>query len=183
MIASHLEQGGHGAIVVIGDSRVESARLPSEVGGRPLVNAGVGGATVGLLENMVLPLISKAYCIVVAVGVNNAKTEATVSEDFLFAFDRLCRAASDKAEKLVVATIPPVAENAPLGVGYYDPSMISTFNDEIRALAGNRQYNLSDIAALMQKDNGNLPSEFSSDGVHLTAAGYAVFIPALLGAT
>lgn len=178
IIASHLEQAGSNSIVIVGDSRVESARLPSEINGKNVVNAGVGGATVGLIETVVLPLIDQVHCIVFSVGVNNAKSQP-IGEDFELILRRSILVASKKSERLVLTTIPPVKNGGPLGVGYYDPCVIWRLNQKIADIAQDTGLALIDLASSMSGDDGNLLPEHSRDGVHLTAEGYSVWTPAI----
>ena len=60
MIGFHLEQAGADAILVCGDSRVEAAFLPSSIAGAPVVNAGIGGATISLVGEEIARIIAMA---------------------------------------------------------------------------------------------------------------------------
>jgi lysophospholipase L1-like esterase len=180
MIASHLEQAGHSSVVIVGDSRVESARLPSEIDGHNVVNAGIGGATIELVERVVLPLVENAFCIVIAAGVNNAKVQP-VTENFEAVLSRAFDLSASKAKRVVLTTIPPVLADAPLGVGYYSPRKISELNRQIRELAQQKGCVTIDLASIMAGPDGNLKPGYSKDGVHLSADGYTVWTKSLVG--
>jgi hypothetical protein len=60
-------------IVVLGDSITEMARLPESIGDRPVVNAGIGGASISDFEAIapqILDGVSPAI-LIVALGVND----------------------------------------------------------------------------------------------------------------
>lgn len=61
-------------IIVIGDSLVESALLPPSLCGRPIINAGVGGATIGFFARYASIIADDANpsLVVLAVGINDA---------------------------------------------------------------------------------------------------------------
>lgn len=61
-------------IVVLGDSLIEAATLPSEICGRPVVNAGIGGATLMDFRVAGLQFLSgsRPALIFIALGMNDA---------------------------------------------------------------------------------------------------------------
>jgi lysophospholipase L1-like esterase len=63
-------------IVVIGDSITEMARFPKTIGDRPVVNAGIGGASIEDFEVLAPGLLENANpsLIVVALGTNDDAT-------------------------------------------------------------------------------------------------------------
>src|SRR5438067_8373939 len=60
-------------IVILGDSITEMARFPETIDGNPVVNAGIGGASVQDIEAIASTLLRDAQpsLIVVALGTNN----------------------------------------------------------------------------------------------------------------
>lgn len=67
-------------IVILGDSFAELARFPSDICGRPVVNAGIGSATVEELTKIARTLDTASLVVVVA-GTNNAGSPSA-EEDF-----------------------------------------------------------------------------------------------------
>jgi lysophospholipase L1-like esterase len=181
IIGSHLAQAGQGAILVIGDSRVEAAFFPSTINGRPVVNAGIGSATVGLLYRVVPGLIKDFHfsCVVISVGVNNAKVRE-IAEEFAELLEGLVVSVSTTSSRVILTTIAPVLEVAPLGVGYYDPNKIEAFNGIIRRVARERNCEIVDFGSMESDLDRNLRKEFSIDGVHFTPAGYRAWVETLL---
>ncbi|MFU0448745.1 SGNH/GDSL hydrolase family protein, partial [Pseudocitrobacter faecalis] len=59
--------------VFMGDSITEMARLPEAIAGRPVVNAGIAGATVDDFNSIALSLLDdhKPSVIVIELGTNN----------------------------------------------------------------------------------------------------------------
>ena len=69
-------------IVVLGDSVAEMARFPSELCGHPVVNAGIGGATITELDRIASRLLVGRVLslIVIVAGTNDAKSSAIVAD-------------------------------------------------------------------------------------------------------
>jgi len=175
MIESQLAQAGPGAIAIIGDSRVETALTPPSISGRTVVNAGFGSATAGLLVKIVPSMFEHTHlsCAVIAVGINNARVNPVDDEDFEICFRRLTEIVERVSDRILLTTIAPVLAAAPLGVGYFSQEKIRSNNETINRLAVARGYGLIDLAKATSDTFGDLYSDFSVDGVHFTAAGYA----------
>lgn len=185
MIAFHAAQAGENAIFICGDSRVEAARLPCDILGFPVVNAGIGSATVKIVESELGKFASGAKRMVVCVGVNDAKAASKKSRsvvNFADAISQACSSLTPENGGLVLATIPPVEAGKPLGVGYYDPQLIARFNDVIRSLCHNLKLTLADTAIELSDGNGNLREGLSVDGVHLQPEAYVLWRCAIVRA-
>ncbi len=185
IIAFHAAQAGESAVFVCGDSRVEAARLPCEILGIPVVNAGIGSATVRLVESEIKKFAGSAQCLVVCVGVNDAKTASKTSHSVMNFADAISQACSSLAPdngRLVLATIPPVEAGKPLGVGYYDPELITHFNGVIRNLCKELKFVLADTAVELADSKGNLREGLSVDGVHLQPEAYVLWLRVIVQA-
>jgi lysophospholipase L1-like esterase len=183
IIRSQLAQAGQGAIIVIGDSRVEAALLPSAISGHLVVNAGIGSATVGLLYRVVPNLVkdSQFSCAIISVGINNAKVIG-VAENFEELFEGLSESISAVSSRVILTTIAPVLKIAPLGVGYYDPTKIGACNEIIKRVARRHSYEIVDFGKMVSHSDDNLRQGFSIDGVHFTPTGYRIWSDILLQA-
>lgn len=178
MIAFHAAQAGENAIFICGDSRVEAARLPCDILGFPVVNAGIGSATVKMVESELGKFAGSAKRMVVCVGVNDAKAASKTSRsvvNFADAISRACSSLTPGNGGLVLATIPPVEAGKPLGVGYYDPELIADFNGVIRELCNSLKFVLADTAVELADSKGNLREGLSVDGVHLQPEAYVLW--------
>lgn len=147
-------------IVVIGDSITEVAKLPEAIGGYPVVNAGIGGATTGdflalaprILEGL-NPLL-----IAVALGTNDAGSSSSEIRQNYAALLRLLKAFSPR---LIAIGVPPQA-NA------------QRINAEIEAAA------VAEGVPFLRQE---LPDGTRrTDLIHLNAAGYRIWTPRLIAA-
>lgn len=142
-------------IVVIGDSITEMARFPETIGDKPVVNAGIGGATIEDFETLASKLLddSKPSEIVVALGTNN--DAQTIGRDYAPLLSILKRF----SPRILAVAIP-----SPIGA---DPR-----NAQIKA-AANRE-GVAFIDSLIPAGS-LLP-----DGIHLNAAGNRVWTSAVV---
>jgi lysophospholipase L1-like esterase len=145
-------------IVVIGDSITEMSRLPEMIGDKPVVNAGIGGATISDFEVIAPHLIagSKPSLIVIALGTNDAGS-GTIQQDYTALLSRL-------------KTLAPRL----LAVGVMRLDGSDLINAQIRAAAD------SEGVQFIQ-----MPTPEGStlaDGIHLNAAGYRLWTKTLVGA-
>lgn len=150
-------------VVFVGDSITEAALLPATICGKPVINAGIGGATpssyaaiikkYGLLDNL------KASLIIVALGTNNAQKIAPLSE-FDLNYRSLLSALSHHSAKIILAGIPPIEAKALSA--YFDLSRVGKITQMIEAAAVEKNYPLISMPELMP----------TTDGVHLTATAY-----------
>jgi hypothetical protein len=150
-------------IVVLGDSIVESALLPPSLCGHPVINAGVGGATIGFFARYsgIILRDAEPRLSILAVGINDAGRGA---DDEVF---HLAYAATLQSIRSPVAISTIVAASSPL----IDPSAIDKFNGAIAQLADGRT--LIDLHKAVAGD-------FTVDGIHLSDVGYRLWTDALL---
>jgi lysophospholipase L1-like esterase len=187
MIGFHLEQAGAESILVCGDSRVEAAFLPSNIAGLPVVNAGIGGATVSLIGDEVSRIVGayKVRLLVLSAGVNDAKKEnrtiCSVS-DFRSNLEATVKKLVQNARRILLTSIPPVENGKPLGSQFYDGDLICRFNGEIASCAEANGMDFFDLAALMRNESLELTEGMSIDGVHLNRLGYEIWRPILISA-
>lgn len=175
VIKTAIAAAGSGSVIVFGDSIVQQAVLPASVCGRPLVNAGVGGATVDDVARRASMLLgdTRPDLIVLAVGINDAWR--SMRSDKPGSFDRGYRALLQQLAgraPVVIATLTGI-KDGPFAADY-DASYLDPFNRTIRTAAGATV--IVDLAEAFAA--GNL----TSDGIHLTEQGYAVWLPAILNA-
>ncbi|MHC2251475.1 lysophospholipase L1-like esterase [Bradyrhizobium embrapense] len=141
-------------IVFMGDSITEMARLPETINGRPVVNAGIGGATVDDFDAIALSLLDdrKPALIVIELGTNNGA--GTIRARYRSLLRKL---------KGTSATL--------LAIGVTPQPEASEKNSEIEAAAASEGVRFMAI---------DVPpgSTFPND-VHLNAAGYAAWTPAI----
>lgn len=165
MIRSQLAQA-KSPIVIIGDSITEAALLPSSICGHDIVNAGIGGMTVGSYLPLAKQLLAgrRVQSIVIALGTNDSGILSTahIEKDYANLIDEL----SKHTTSILLAGLPPVEMSGELAGRYFDQASADRNNTAIRSLAAARHLPFIDLHNAMHGDS------LTVDGIHLTAAAY-----------
>lgn len=150
MALSNLDQ----PIVVMGDSLTEMARFPETICGKPVVNAGVGGATISDFNFLAPRLLDGVTpsLVVVALGANDAGS-LTVQRDYSALVSKLGKLAP------ILIAMPAVGLGA------------AEVNGAIDAALEGEKVSLVEVTI---KDG------FLKDGIHLSATGYKTWTPAIV---
>ena len=164
-------------IIVLGDSIVEASTLPRSACGHDIINAGLNGAstTSDLGKWLTAALAGKrAAAIIVALGTNDALTNAPDKKAFTNRYAALLGDLSKLTTHLAVLAIPPVEVRERLTADMQQEIMPNI--DQLNAA-------LPDIA----KRAGatflplpDMPSPHTIDGVHLDANGYRIWDKAVM---
>lgn len=155
-------------IVVLGDSIVRQAQLPRTLCKRPVVNAGIdGSATSSGLDGMLKKAIGdkKAALIVVSLGLNDAETMDSV-DSYKTNYTALLTALKAMTSRLAVVAITPLEAGKP-EVGHRTQQAIDGYNAALSHIAREAGAALVTMPAM--------PAGFTSDGVHLSATGNAIW--------
>src|SRR5215831_5914411 len=160
-------------VIIFGDSIVQGAALPPKVCGVPLVNAGVRGAGIGYLLRHSAQLLgsSRPKLIVLAVGINNAAAKESREVDFQNRYE-LAVASLTSIAPVVAATVTPIREGYFVSSFGYDPQIVPALNRTILATPN--------IRAVIDLNASLSAANFTTDGVHLNPAGYALWRSSLL---
>jgi lysophospholipase L1-like esterase len=164
MIRSQLAQA-KSPVVIIGDSITEAALLPSSICGHDIVNAGIGGMTVGSYLPFAKKLLAgrRVQSIIVALGTNDSiSSTAHIEKDYANLIDELAK----HTTSLLLAGLPPVEMGGELAGRYFDQASADRNNAAIRSLAAARHLPFVDLRSAMHGDS------LTVDGIHLTAGGY-----------
>lgn len=167
-----VQQSRGDSILLVGDSIIEGLFL--DVVGRGVINGGMGGAGVDHANALLQQIVPGAmHSVVIAVGVNDTmRTSYRRAEDWERAFRKLTsRARMVARHGVVVCTVLPVEGGKPLGATYFDAAKIREVNQAIRRVAREQGATLVDGFAMFEPLLGK--AEFTTDGVHLNAEGYA----------
>jgi len=157
---------------MLGDSLTDLARWSTLLGVDGIGEFGVAGAQAREL----LPLVERAAAsspqrIFLQIGINDLLYRRSVADT--------ARDVADLA--LTLQRIAPVTLTSvlPIEKGLGPPTMaaeIAAVNDQIRALAG---VTYVDLHAQLRDAEGWIRPEFTTDGLHLTAAAYALWAAAV----
>ena len=161
------------AIIVLGDSIVEASTLPRSVCGHPIVNAGVGGAStesgLGAMLSQALGA-KRAAMVVVALGTNDAAIGNSV-ERYRSNYRALIAEVAALSPRVAIIEIPP-PETGLEEARKVNVSTIERYNAMLPELATETGAGLIRLPVM--------PEHHTIDGIHLNAAGYAVWDRAIL---
>lgn len=180
VVRSHKLQSDARAIV-IGDSIVHQWLL-SRLNGVPTVNAGLSGATphdIAALSEILISMGCHRFDTAVLLGGVNVCSFGALKADgarqrALDSCDLMVSWIRKLAETVHVLEILPVGD-MPNGIGtpYIDVSATKEMNGELRRCAANHGARFVETAAYMAREDGVLVGEYTVDGLHLSAKGYA----------
>lgn len=157
IIRAKLADADH-PIVIIGDSITEMARLPEMIGGKPVVNAGIGGASIEDFQTIAPELLgnSKPPLVAVALGTNDSGSN-TIERNYA-------------ALLSVLKTLSPRL----LAIGVTPQVGADAINSQIKAAA--------ESAGVPFVEEPLPAGSRLADHIHLNAAGYRNWTPALVSA-
>ncbi|WP_315721193.1 MULTISPECIES: SGNH/GDSL hydrolase family protein [unclassified Bradyrhizobium] len=168
-------------IVVLGDSIVEAATLPTSACGHPIVNAGLAGAgTRSDLASWLKPALGpkQPFAIIVSLGVNDALVaKPDSSQVFAGRYEALLRELATLTPRLFVLEFPAVEARGPF---------TATMEKTATASITGYRAALPDLAKRTGVTFLALPpmeSPFTLEGIHLNAAGYRSWDQAIQQAT
>ncbi|WP_298258234.1 SGNH/GDSL hydrolase family protein [Bradyrhizobium sp.] len=163
-------------IIVLGDSITEASTLPRTLCDHAIVNAGLDGAsTASDLGTWLRETLNgrRAAAIMIALGTNDA-LQGREQKEFEANYGSLLAQLKDATDHLAVLGIPSIEVRGRMPPDYQAETMkrIDAFNAMLPALANKGG---AAFAALPP-----MPAPHTIDGVHLDAAGYAVWDAAVL---
>jgi lysophospholipase L1-like esterase len=161
---------------LLGDSLTEASTLPRSLCDRAIVNAGLDGAsTASDLGTWLIEALAgrRAAVIVIALGTNDA-LQGRNQEAFEANYGSLLVQLKSATDHIAVLGIPSVEVRGGMTADYQAETMrrIEAFNAMLPALANK---NGATFVALPP-----MPEPHTIDGVHLDAAGYAIWDAAAL---
>jgi lysophospholipase L1-like esterase len=146
-------------VVFLGDSITEMARLPEEIDGHPVVNAGIGGSAISDFETIAPRLLQDANLpalLVIALGANDIGS-STAKQDY------------SRLLSMMTKLAPRV-----LAIGVAGPAGSDLINAQIKGAA-----TLAGVPFIEIKlpEGSLLP-----DHTHLNSTGYRKWVPELVSA-
>lgn len=134
----------------------------------------VDGKSMTMMEALARKQYAKVY---IMIGVNELGYPAS-------SYAKGLKAMVDRVKEIqpnaviYLQTLPPVNEQvaADSGLGsYINNTNVNTFNDIIVETAREKQVALLDVASVFRDDQGALPADMASDGVHFRREGYQLW--------
>lgn len=159
-------------IIVLGDSIVQRAALPRTLCKRPVINAGIDGSTTSSgLGGMLKKAIGdkKAALIVVSLGMNDAENMDGV-DAYKKNYSALLTSLKTMTSRLALASVTGLELGKP-DVGHRTQQAIDGYNAALSDIARDADASVITIPAM--------PAGFTTDGIHLSASGYAIWTKAI----
>lgn len=183
-ILSQLEQIGPGSDIFIGDSITELAYMPT-LCKKPALNAGIGGfSSAGILQEVeALPTDAKFDDAYLAFGTNDVAGPKTLDpETFERTYSAVINAIRSRAHRIFILTIPGLSPVHLTG-NYFRLSDIADVNQAIQRVAAHNNVAMIDVHAVLTEPDGTMRASYSTDGVHLSAAGYRAWLSKIEGSS
>lgn len=167
--------------VMLGNSLTERGAWAEYFPEAHVINRGIGGDCVaGMAARLDSIVAGRPRAIFLMAGVNDLIFSTIAPEALLRQYERLLDriAAESPATQVFIQSPLPLdeARNEPYFTG--KNARIEAFDRLLRRMAARRGLKFIDIRSRMLRD-GKLPAEYTVDGIHLTPAGYAVWVEAL----
>lgn len=165
-----------GSVIFLGDSITQGLNVAAVT--HPAINYGIGMDTsLGLLQRIsYYDALAKASRIVVAIGINDLirtrRSNAEIIDNYRQILGRL-----PESVPVIIQAVFPVDERQ-LAAGFNQ--RISALNQSLQQLAQQHNAAFINLHQVMANAEGNLKTTLhTGDGVHLSVAGYRVWIDQL----
>lgn len=164
-------------IVMLGNSLTERGAWADILQDSLVLNRGIGGDCVaGMTARLGAIVAGKPRAIFLMAGVNDLIFSKITPEAHLGQYERLLdaiRTASPRTTVFIQSLLPlDETQNEEYFAG--KNARIEAFNTLLRDMARRRGLDYIDVWNRMARD-GKMPAEYTVDGIHLNAAGYAVW--------
>ncbi|TYC86274.1 GDSL-type esterase/lipase family protein [Novosphingobium sp. BW1] len=171
---------GEQRVVFMGDSITDLWNLERFFPGKPYVNRGIGAqVTAQMLVRFEQDVVAlKPRAVVILGGVNDVSgmLQVETAEGIVSNITAMADIAERHGIEVILCSILPVT-NTPEAQwieAERKPAQLRAINARLRQLAAARGYAFADYAPAMKTEMGLLKPTFTKDGIHPTAAGYAV---------
>lgn len=170
---------GEKRVVFMGNSITEGWKnlSPDYFNGRPYICRGISGQTTPQMLVRFRPdvIALQPEVVVILAGINDIAGNtgpATLQmiEDNLASMSELAKV---HGIKVILCSVLP-AYDFPWNPGVYPAAKIDSLNQWIRSYASGNKFHYIDFYSSMVDERKGLKAEFTSDGVHPTAAGYKI---------
>jgi lysophospholipase L1-like esterase len=165
------------SVVFLGDSITYGGDWPKLFPGSPVVNRGIGGdTTLGLLHRLDEVIALKPAKIFLMIGTNDLCYGRPIPR-IVANYDRILERFREELPdtQVYIQNVLPFNDNLFPSRGLRKNNEIAKLNEEIFRLATEYRYLYLDVASAFTGPDGRLPAKYTSDGLHLSDAGYLVW--------
>lgn len=168
-------------VVMLGNSLTERGCWSEYFQRSAVLNRGIGGDCVAGMAARLEPIVAgHPRAIFLMAGVNDLIFSKITPEALLLQYERLLDAIRNRSPrtKVYIQSLLPLDETQNESYFTGKNNRIEAFNTLLRQAAARRGLTYIDIWSRMARE-GKMPGTYTVDGIHLNAAGYAVWVGAL----
>ncbi len=169
-------------IIMIGSSAVDMWNFAQDFKGVSFLNRGIGGETSDQFWLRFRPdvLYLKPYGVIIYAGTcNDFWTDKRMSPDETKAnLARMARMAKAQNIRVAIGAVAPVNDYLPGTADYvtsHPIEVVRAMNVWLKALCDENGYEYIDFYTAVADENGKMKKEWSTDGIHCNAEGYAAW--------
>lgn len=164
--------------VFLGNSITEGTEWNELLDMDNAVNRGISGdMTFGVLERLDEVTEGKPAKVFILIGINDLSRnipDSIILRNYRKIIDRIVQ--ESPSTEIYVQTLLPVNDTFNRFVNHYDKaSNILNINKVLRKIAKQKNVDLIDLYPHFLDDKGRLDVQYTNDGLHLTAQGYALW--------
>jgi lysophospholipase L1-like esterase len=165
------------AVVFLGDSITYGGDWSKLFPDLPVDNRGIGGdTTTGLLHRLDEVIAQKPAKIFLMIGTNDlcyGRSVPNIIANYRHILERFHSELPDT--EIYIQSVLPFNETIFPSNGLRSNSNIRQLNGELRSLAYEFKYPFIDLSSSFTGPDGQLPAQLTSDGLHLSNAGYLIW--------
>jgi lysophospholipase L1-like esterase len=163
-------------IILLGDSLTDRGEWVELLENPKAIDRGISGDTTeGVLKRIAEVIESKPEKIFLLIGINDILNEGRDNNTIIDNYRAILKIFQQQipATKVYIQSVLPI-NNISFGVPI-DSQQIIELNQQIRSLATEFNYVYVDLYRHFADTEGQLITEYTGDGIHLTAAGYLLW--------
>lgn len=173
-VINHINKVLDNNYIFLGDSITEGYNLDQYYSNYPVVNSGVGGYTTDQILEKLDKMVyrynpTKVFLLIGTNDIAQDRSQEHIINNIKQIIDNIKK--NRRYTEIYVESIYPIN---PRKEKLRDNELINRINNDIKQLCEERDVTYINVHDLLIDDQGNLKSEYSNDGLHLTEKGYEV---------
>ena len=161
----------------LGDSLTDYFDLETYFPGKPVVNSGIAGNTTDqILESMKTRVYdynpSKIFLLIGTNDLRDGKSQEAVVQNIEKIIEEI--QTNRKQADIFVESLYPVNASVSSAVGIRSNETIQNINVQLKEYCKEKNLTYIDLHAKLQDEQGNLQTQYTVDGLHLSDAGYQI---------
>ena len=161
----------------LGDSLTDYFDLETYFPGQPVVNSGITGNTTDqILASMKTRVYdynpSKIFLLIGTNDLRDGKSQEAVVQNIEKIIEEI--QTNRKQAEIFVESLYPVNASVSSAVGVRSNETIQNINAQLQEYCKEKDLTYIDLYAKLQDEQGNLQTQYTVDGLHLSDAGYQI---------